>query len=68
MLNPHAKLALGHARQDMVLAEAEAARQARHARRRWPGAARTTRAVLRDRSRWMRFPGGVEHDRGCACC
>ncbi len=52
MLNPHAKLALARERQNMFLAEAEAARQARQARwRRRSAAARGTRVVLRDGSR-----------------
>ena len=50
MFNPHARLMLARGRQDMMLAQAEAARQARQARRRH-SLARGTRVVLRDGSR-----------------
>jgi len=50
MFNPHARLVLARGRQDTMLAEAEAARQARQARRRH-SLARGTRVVLRDGSR-----------------
>ena len=50
MFNPHARLVLARGRQDTMLAEAEAARQARQARPRH-GLARGTRVVLRDGSR-----------------
>ena len=50
MFNPHARLVLARGRQDTMLAEAEAARQARQARRRH-SLARGTRVVLHDGSR-----------------
>src|SRR5260370_41337498 len=62
MLNPHAKLTLARERQNMFLAEAEAARQARQARwRRRSAAAKGTRGVLRDGSKVLIPQGPGPH-------
>ena len=72
MFNPHARLVLARGRQDTMLAEAEAARQARQARRRRSGAVRDTEVVPCDGSSLVEYEIMLEHttadDRERVCC
>jgi hypothetical protein len=73
MLNPHAKLTLGRERQNILLAEAQAARQARQARQaRWwrrSGAARGTPVTGSSLVEYeIMLEHTMAHDREGVCC